>query len=58
MHDYEPDMERKPHPMSSEPPCRICGANRKDVSHRPHAVEVIGQHVPQPDGSGGKFLRR
>jgi hypothetical protein len=28
-----------------------------DDRSTPHAVEVIGQHVPQPDGSGGKFLR-
>lgn len=28
-HDYEPDRERAPHPMSSEPPCRICGKTRR-----------------------------
>lgn len=29
-HDYEPDSDRRPSPMSTDSPCRICGQSRRD----------------------------
>ena len=33
-HDYEGDLDRSPHAMSSSPPCYICGANQDSYAHR------------------------
>ena len=33
-HDYEGDPDRKPHAMSSAPPCVICGENENSYAHR------------------------
>lgn len=31
-HEYEPG-DGKPRPMSSEPPCRVCGQSRREGNH-------------------------
>ena len=33
-HDYEPDHDTKPHPMAGDPPCLVCGRDKRDRVHR------------------------
>lgn len=33
-HDYEPDYDTAPSPMSTDAPCRICGLARRDCERR------------------------